>query len=240
MSDLGEFTYRCVCGEGMHILPVHAGRLAPCPRCGSVVLLPEELGNLAKQIEPDLKTERLSLTLATPKDAGRLLPILSHAKNYEFEIEPPHNPKTVRRMLKESVFPRGFKRSGRMRFLMFEEANERVVGLIHLNFDPLWLTAGIGFMVHEPYQRQGFAKEGISRVVEFCLSDLNLQRIGALCDSKNAACRACLESCDFVGEGEMRFWLHHDRRGWIHSSIYARYHPDRDREKDGKSASGDA
>ena len=50
---------------------------------------------------------------------------------------------------------------------------------------------------------------------------LGVEKVSAMCDSKNLACSRALEKVGFKPEGIMEKFYHHPERGWLDSPVYA-------------------
>lgn len=209
----------------MSVDGVFAGRLVLCPLCRDFVILPETEEGKAQLPSFELRSERLELRLAEPRDWKTLLPVLAHEANYKFELTGPSSAQSVRSMLKESKYPRGFRKSGQLRFILSKRSGGEVVGIIHLMLSQALIVGELGVMIHEPFQGQGFGGEAVQAVVDFAIGILNLQRVSAACDAKNMACRRLLLRCGFGVEGERKSWFYHRERGWVDSPQFALFHP---------------
>lgn len=61
--------------------------------------------------------------------------------------------------------------------------------------------AEIGFSVASAYQRQGYATEAVGCLLDYLFSELNLQRVTAICDAENTASARLLERVGMRREG---------------------------------------
>lgn len=221
------FAYRCVCGNSMHIDPVYAGRLVICVRCQRPVLVPTREGGSATELVVLLKTARLQISPAEPRDWKSILEFSADPENYHFEVSEPDTPQTLRKSLRSHRFPKGFRKNKRLNLLVRPGDGGDPIGLISLQIDPSHLTAVLGILLHHPSHNQGFGSEALEAVLRFSFQTLRLHRITAMCDADNHSCIKILTKAGFVQEGFMKEWFHHHRRGWIDSPMFAAFNPER-------------
>lgn len=55
----------------------------------------------------------------------------------------------------------------------------------------------IGYLLHPDYWKQGFASEIVAYLVPYCQEQLNIETIGATCDTRNVASQKVLEKNGF-------------------------------------------
>lgn len=94
-----------------------------------------------------------------------------------------------------------------MRYWIFpKEEPGRIIGTVSLRN----ITHGsyhkceIGYKLSSAYQRRGYAKEGIARIIQIAFTELDLHRIEAYCMPGNEPSINLLESLDFRLEGKLR------------------------------------
>lgn len=66
----------------------------------------------------------------------------------------------------------------------------------------------IGYWIGEKHSRHGYMKEGLSCVLSFSFSELELHRVQAFCMTKNISSKNLLENLGFRLEGEIRDCLY--------------------------------
>ena len=225
MKELPSHTYRCVCGGGMHIEPFEAGRLTLCTRCNSFVIVPRQLGELAKSPDFAITTDRLSLRLATRKDWRTVHEILSDEENFEYEISVPNSLKETKAELKRCAYPRGFAKSMILKWLLTTTIDGEVIGSITVAYTAPYYSACVGIMIRKHSQGQGYGTEGMTAVCRFLLEELNVDRLLAMCDAKNERCNRLLKKAGFTQEGFSRKFYHHPKRGWIDAPSYSMTKP---------------
>ncbi len=79
--------------------------------------------------------------------------------------------------------------------------------------------AEIGYSFDPTFQRQGFAFEALSAVLEFAFIDLKLHRLHATTDPRNAGSMRLLEKLSFRKEGHLleNFWF---KGAWADDVLY--------------------
>ena len=219
--DLPSHTYRCLCGEGMHVEPFEAGRLARCPRCKQFVVVPRRRGDVAKAPVFDLSTPRLEIGLATRRHWREIHAIDSDPRNYEFEISSPSSERETKRAIKSSAFPSGFAKSNELRFRVGTKDDGRTVGTISASFAIPYYSVYIGLMIGKDDQGKGFGTESLSAVCDLLHDGLKVERIAAMCDAENLRCQSLLKKVGFKQEGYSEKFFHHPDRGWLDSPTYS-------------------
>lgn len=212
--------YTCFCGREMGIPPFHKEKLVSCPRCLSFLIVPAETGGLAGQPSLRFETARLQLRPAEPRDWRAWHEIHADSRNYDFEISDPVGVSESRKYLKASRYPRGFLKSKRLVFLATNE-DGLVLGNVTVTFTQPYLTAVLGIMFHHDHQGRGYGAEAVGAVCDWLTRILGVEKVSAMCDSKNLACRRVLEKVGFKTEGIMEKFFHHPERGWLDSPVYA-------------------
>lgn len=94
-----------------------------------------------------------------------------------------------------------------VRYWLFPKADPgKIIGTVSLRN----ITHGsynkceIGYKLSSAYHGEGYAKEGISRVIQLAFTELDLHRIEAFCMPDNEPSINLLESLDFTLEGRLK------------------------------------
>ena len=66
----------------------------------------------------------------------------------------------------------------------------------------------------------------VGAVCQWLIQELKVEKISAMCDSKNRSCWSLLERVGFHSEGMIRKFYHHPERGWLDSPVYALFRDD--------------
>ncbi|HEX7720097.1 MAG TPA: GNAT family N-acetyltransferase [Woeseiaceae bacterium] len=67
--------------------------------------------------------------------------------------------------------------------------------------------AEIGYVLGRKHWNRGYMAEAISAVAEWCLSQPEMFRVSAICDTENVASARALEKAGFKREGELSRWI---------------------------------
>lgn len=227
MSQRPNFSYQCACGDWLKHDRIYAGRMVVCPKCSEPVITPVRRGERARRLdgELELKTERLELRLAKPGDWKELLPVVSDAQNYRYELCYPETRAQLIKNLKRCRFPAGFRKSLHLQFLARLRGADETIGLLHLKLSPDHLSAYIGLMFHHPFHGMGYGTEAVRELVWCSFKRLGLHRLSSSCDAENRACIRVLEKSGFELEGTMIHAAYHRDRGWVDIPSYAQLNP---------------
>ncbi len=97
-----------------------------------------------------------------------------------------------------------------MRYYFFPKDDvDRMIGTVSLRniVHGAYDKCEIGYKISSDYQGQGYAHEGIGRVLQIAFEELELRRIEAYCMPDNAPSIHLLESLDFLLEGRLRKYV---------------------------------
>ena len=95
--------------------------------------------------------------------------------------------------------------------LVIESLKKEAMGLIDLyDFDPKNKRVGLGIVVTEDYQNQGFALEAIQLLTKYCFTHLDLHQVYAHIDEKNHKSISLFEKADFTKSGVKKDWNYHN------------------------------
>ena len=96
-----------------------------------------------------------------------------------------------------------------LRLLIQENQNNEAVGMIDLfDFNPQHQRAGIGILIHQKYQKSGFASEAIALLIKYCFTQLNLHQLYANITSDNSKSIALFEKHNFKKIGVKKEWIY--------------------------------
>jgi diamine N-acetyltransferase len=96
-----------------------------------------------------------------------------------------------------------------LRLIIQENLNKKPVGMIDLfEFNPQHKRAGIGVLVHEKYQKNGFASEAIQLLIDYSFTHLNLHQLFANITSDNTKSIALFKKHNFIKVGVKKDWTH--------------------------------
>ena len=97
-----------------------------------------------------------------------------------------------------------------LRLIIQLKSNHRPVGAIDLfDFDPHHRRAGVGILVADPSdRRQGYAREALETLVDYCFGILNLHQLYCNIAAGNSASIALFETAGFEEIGRKKEWLY--------------------------------
>ena len=89
-----------------------------------------------------------------------------------------------------------------------EISNNKTVGLIDLfDFNPKHKRAGIGIVISEPYQKEGFASDALSLLIRYCFEALDLHLLFANIAQDNKKSITLFTCNGFKKCGVKKDWL---------------------------------
>ena len=95
-----------------------------------------------------------------------------------------------------------------LRLMIVEKGSQNSVGLIDLfDFNPQHSRAGVGIMIHQSFQKNGYATEALQAVINYSFSHLNLHQLFANITPDNKSSLALFKKLGFTLVGEKKDWL---------------------------------
>jgi diamine N-acetyltransferase len=96
-----------------------------------------------------------------------------------------------------------------IRLMIQLQKNHRPVGAVDLfDFEPHHHRAGIGILIAEPSdRRQGYAREALETITEYCFTVLNLHQLYCNIAAGNAASILLFKEAGFEESGRKKEWL---------------------------------
>jgi len=103
-----------------------------------------------------------------------------------------------------------------LRFIICLVENDKEIGAIDLfDFDPYHLKVGLGILIAELQDRRnGYAKEAVLLIKEYCFNHLNLHQVYCNILSKNKASIDLFEKSGFTICGTKKDWIK-NKEGWL-------------------------
>ena len=94
--------------------------------------------------------------------------------------------------------------------LVIEETNQnQPIGLIDLfDFNPQHKRAGIGIVIHESYQHNGYASEALQLLINYSFSNLHLHQLFANIAIDNQKSISLFKKQNFKEVGTKKDWLY--------------------------------
>ncbi len=97
------------------------------------------------------------------------------------------------------------------------EENRRVGKIRYFHLNMLNRSAELGYIVAPEARKKGYAKEGLTLLIKYLFTDLNLNKVYAQTASFNKASNKLLESLDFKLDGTLR--QHHYYKGDLYDDL---------------------
>lgn len=95
-----------------------------------------------------------------------------------------------------------------LRLVIEENLNNKAVGMIDLfDFNPQHFRAGVGILVHDKYQKNGFASEALQLLIKYCFTHLHLHQLYANITSENPKSIALFKKHQFKKIGIKKDWI---------------------------------
>jgi ribosomal-protein-alanine N-acetyltransferase len=151
-----------------------------------------------------LRTERLKLRPLLPGDEFRLFEIHSNAKFMRYWSSPPWTniEQAVTLIEKDQI---EMAQGMRVRLGIFLHEAKQLIGTCSLfQIDQQCRRAELGYGIAQEHWRHGYMTEAVSELLNYGFSELNLNRVEADIDPRNAASGRSLEKLGFLQEGYLR------------------------------------
>lgn len=94
------------------------------------------------------------------------------------------------------------------RFIIEENLHQKAVGMIDLfDFNPQHQRVGIGILIHQLYQKNGFASEALELLISYCFSTLQIHQLYANISADNLKSIALFKKHGFKKVGVKKEWI---------------------------------
>ena len=153
---------------------------------------------------PTLRTARLLLRPFAESDAGAIYDLLSNARVLRYWDSPPWTDRS--RAAEFLAACRKVEEEGSgARFAIETRDNNEFVGWCSMfRWTPIYRSLGIGYCFDEPAWGKGYATEAVRAMLQWGYGALDLNRVDAELDTRNAASARVLEKLGFEREGLRR------------------------------------
>ena len=95
-----------------------------------------------------------------------------------------------------------------LRLIIQENLNNKAIGMIDLfDFNPQHQRAGIGILIHQKYQKNGFASEALQLLINYCFTHLKLHQLFANITADNTKSIALFKKHQFTKVGNKKDWI---------------------------------
>ena len=196
--------FKCpYCDATLSFPQENAGTLQACADCNESLVVPEDGSEISKPLPLPFKTSRLAIRRLAPGDWKDLMELTADESLFQYTPGRALGEEEVLHWLESD--PHVKLTTPNQTFFLAIETREpaKLIGYIGLTqTEAPRQTADLSIFVNKAFQRQGFAWEAFSAVLDFCFEGIRLHRITASCDSRNAAARGLFEKLGLRREGE--------------------------------------
>jgi len=161
-----------------------------------------------------LKGEQIYLRTLEPSDADIILKWENNSANWKVSNTlVPFSRKLIEDYVNSAQDIYSIKQ---LRFIICLVENDKEIGAIDLfDFDPYHLKVGLGILIAELQDRRnGYAKEAVLLIKEYCFNHLNLHQVYCNILSKNKASIDLFEKSGFTICGTKKDWIK-NKEGWL-------------------------
>jgi ribosomal-protein-alanine N-acetyltransferase len=153
---------------------------------------------------PQITTSRLALRPVSETDTDALFAIFSNPEVMRYWSTPPLPDRAAATGLFEEI-QNGFRQHKALKWGIAQRRDDALIGtatLFNLEFNHR--RAEIGYALGRAYWRQGYMNEALKALIVYAFSGLNLHRLEADVDPRNAGSIRTLERLGFQREGFLR------------------------------------
>jgi len=155
-------------------------------------------------ITPTLQTSRLLLRPFADADADAIYALQSNARVLRYWDSPPWTDRARAQTFLETCRQMANDGTG-ARFAIERTDTRAFIGWCSMfQWNPTYRSLGIGYCLDEPAWGQGYATEAVGAMLRWLYDALDLNRVEAELDTRNAASARVLEKLGFVREGLRR------------------------------------
>ena len=161
-----------------------------------------------------LKGEQIYLRTLEPADADIILKWENNSDNWRVSNTlVPFSRKLIQDYVNSAQDIYSIKQ---LRFIICLLENDKEIGAIDLfDFDPYHHKVGLGILIAElEDRRNGYAKEAVLLIKEYCFNHLNLHQVYCNVLSKNKASIDLFEKSGFTICGTKKDWIK-NKEGWL-------------------------
>ncbi len=161
-----------------------------------------------------LKGEQIYLRTLEPADADIILKWENNSDNWRVSNTlVPFSRKLIEDYVNSAQDIYSIKQ---LRFIICLVENDKEIGAIDLfDFDPYHHKVGLGILIAElEDRRNGYAKEAVILIKEYCFNHLNLHQVYCNVLSENKASIDLFEKSGFTICGTKKDWIK-NKEGWL-------------------------
>jgi diamine N-acetyltransferase len=154
-----------------------------------------------------LKGENSNLRALEPEDLEFLYTIENNESFWEISHTQTPFSKYLLKQYLENAHLDIFE-ANQLRLLIEEKSTKRQIGLIDLfDFNPQHKRAGIGILIHPNFQKNGFAFEALSILIDYAFKYLNLHQLYANITATNSKSISLFTKHKFKKAGIKKDWI---------------------------------
>lgn len=95
-----------------------------------------------------------------------------------------------------------------IRFVIEKKNDNTNIGCIDLyDFDPMHMRAGVGILLQKDFRKQGYAKEALELLLDYCFNTLMLKQVYCLIDTLNTDSINLFKKIGFEQCGLRKEWI---------------------------------
>jgi ribosomal-protein-alanine N-acetyltransferase len=163
---------------------------------------------------PRLETPRLVLRKATTNDAADIFVYASDPDVTRYLRWGPHQNIDITKKYVDEVLQQ-YSQGQDGPWLIEYKENHTVIGHIHLmEIELQHQKAQVGFVLSKQYWNKGIMTETLGKILEYCFTQLGMNRIEGWCIIENQAGVRVLERVGMQKEGELREYLFQKGEFW--------------------------
>lgn len=154
-----------------------------------------------------LKGENSNLRALEPEDLEFLYTIENNESFWEISHTQTPFSKYLLKQYLENTHLDIFE-AKQVRLLIEEKTTKTQIGLIDLfDFNPQHKRAGIGILIHPDFQKNGFASEALSLLIDYAFKHLNLHQLYANITANNSKSISLFTKHNFKKVGVKKDWI---------------------------------
>ncbi|MFB1040087.1 MAG: GNAT family N-acetyltransferase [Polaribacter sp.] len=154
-----------------------------------------------------LKGEKSNLRALEPEDLEFLYTIENNESFWEISHTQTPFSKYLLKQYLENAHLDIFE-AKQLRLLIEEKSTKRQIGLIDLfDFNPQHKRAGIGILIHPDFQKNGFAFEALSILIDYAFKYLNVHQLYANITANNSKSISLFTKHKFKKAGIKKDWI---------------------------------
>ncbi len=154
-----------------------------------------------------LSGKKISLRALEPEDLEFLYQIENNESFWEVShTKTPFSKYVLKQYLENAHLD--IYESKQLRLLIEEKSTKKQIGMIDLfDFNPQHKRAGVGILIHPDFQKNGFASEALSLLINYSFSHLQLHQLFANITTDNYKSVTLFKKHHFVKIGIKKDWI---------------------------------